>query len=71
MSALCVDCGEPATTTAKYYSGPDTYVNEPVCLDCWRTRDNYEPPDADGESFRGGEAAAFQAEQADVARRLK
>ena len=33
------------------------------CPACREWRDNREPPEADGEAFRGGEAAAFEAEQ--------
>jgi Zn-finger nucleic acid-binding protein len=37
-----------------------------------RMVDNYEPPDPDGEAFRGREAAAFEAEQmARIQRKLK
>lgn len=32
---------------------------------------DYEPSDADGEAFRGDEAAAYQQEQMDEARSLK
>ena len=49
MSYECIDCGEPATRTAKHYTGPDTFDLEPVCQDCWTVRDNYEPPDDDPE----------------------
>lgn len=34
-------------------------------------RTTREPPEPDGEAFRGGEAAAYLAEQQDAARRLK
>ena len=34
------------------------------CEDC-------EPPEPDGEAFRGGEAAAYEAEQMHAAQRLK
>lgn len=56
----CTDCGEPATTTAKAYTGPDTYILEPVCADCWIARDNYEPPERDPEAEAG---ALHRAEQ--------
>jgi hypothetical protein len=34
-----------------------------LCDPCKRRLDNYEPPDPDGEAFRGGEAAAYENEQ--------
>ena len=34
-------------------------------------RADYEPPEPDGEAFRGGEAAAFERDRAADARRLK
>lgn len=40
------------------------------CVFCGTERE-YEPPEPDGEAFRGGEAAAFLAEQQEAARRLK
>ena len=42
-----------------------------TCDECWTEADNYEPPEPDGECFRGGEAAAFQAEQQAAAMRVK
>lgn len=69
------DCGEPATTT--WDEGPDFAFwtgqprHTPVCEECWMRRDNYEPPDPDGEAFRGGEAGAYQLEQMRKAYRLK
>lgn len=45
--------------------------HNPVCADCFREKDNREPPEPDGEAFRGGEAAAYAAEQAFQAQRLK
>lgn len=49
-----------------------------VCEDCAeviqaeRDEDNREPRDADGEDFRGGEAAAYEREsQAEIQRTLK
>lgn len=41
------------------------------CPACETWRDNREPDDADGEVFRGGEAAAFASEQAADAQKLK
>jgi hypothetical protein len=78
----CRDCEEPIpdTETAFYWEtsedeqfwlhSPKTHG--PVCEACWVRRDNLEPPDPDGEDFRGGEAAAFLAEsQARIQRELK
>ncbi len=73
--ASCADCGEPATMD--WDEGPDYafWTSEPrrtpICDDCWEKRDNREPPEPDGEAFRGGEAAAYQAEQMAAAQRLK
>lgn len=44
--------------------GPCT---QPDCEVCWPD----EPPEPDGECFRGGEAAAFEAEQMAEWQRLK
>lgn len=58
----CTDCGDEATTTAKFYTGPDTYIDQPVCAACWLDRDNAEPPDPDGEDmFRDYQAEARDA----------
>ena len=38
---------------------------------CASCEDNYDPPEPDGEDFRGGEAAAFQSEQMAGWQRLK
>ena len=66
----CVDCGERATTWAKHYTWPDTYVDEKVCECCAEKRDNYEPPDPDGEDiFR--DYRAEERDSLDAARRLK
>jgi hypothetical protein len=72
-SRACGDCGEdiPLTETAFYWDVSDDEVFwtgcpprfGPICELCWEKRDNYEPPDPDGEAFRGGEAAAFTADQ--------
>jgi hypothetical protein len=69
----CLDCAEPIpdTETAFYWETSDEeqfWMNSlptegPLCEECWVKRDNYEPPDPDGEAFRGGEAAAYEAEQ--------
>lgn len=79
---VCLDCGEdiPLTETAFYWETSDDQrfwlhappTEGPVCESCWVTRDNREPPEPDGEAFRGGEAAAFRAEeQARIQRDLK
>ena len=73
--SLMCECGEPVTKTwdegedFAFWTGQPRHT--PVCDECWTKRDNYEPPDPDGECFRGGEAAAYQAEQLEHARRLK
>lgn len=63
---------------AKHWNGPDE--REDVCTEdaescpcpeCRSWRDNREPGDADGEAFRGGEAAAYEREQQVAAMRLK
>ena len=41
------------------------------CPACREWRDNREPPELDGETFRGGEAAAYNAEQMAAWQRLK
>lgn len=42
------------------------------CPRCgYHPNNDREPPDADGEDFRGGEAAAYEREQADGYRGLK
>lgn len=43
----------------------------PVCAECYQRKDNAEPPEPDGEAFRGNEAAAYRAEQMEKARQLK
>ena len=48
---MCADCGEDATPTAAYYTGPNTYIDEALCADCARIRENREPPDPDGEQM--------------------
>jgi hypothetical protein len=78
----CLDCGEdiPETETAFYWetSAEEQFwmnaekTQGPLCEDCWNKRDNREPPDPDGEDYRGGEAAAALAEsQARIQRELK
>lgn len=69
------ECGEDATRLwdeggdYAFWTGQPRYT--PVCDACYEVKENYEPPDPDGECFRGGEAAAFAAEQAAAYRRLK
>lgn len=73
-SAVC-ECGEPATL--RWDEGADFafWTGEPryrhVCSDCFNDLDNAEPPEPDGEAFRGNEAAAYAREQMDAARKLK
>ena len=69
--ATCADCftrDEEQVQATTRWTHDATIL---LCADCFKARDNYEPPDADGEAFRGGEAAAYQAEQLEAARRLK
>lgn len=47
----CVGCGESVDEEGTR------------CAECQHKHDNAEPGDEDGEAFRGGEAAAYQAEQ--------
>lgn len=82
ITRTCLDCSEdiPETETAFYWETSEDeqfWINAPktegpVCEACWTKRDNREPPDPDGEAFRGGEAAVFIAEQqARIQRELK
>jgi uncharacterized Zn finger protein (UPF0148 family) len=62
----CPDCG-----CSDFDRGRDGVI---YCVDCDHVIDdsNYEPPEPDGEAFRGGEAAAYSAEeQARIQRELK
>lgn len=73
---ICARCEEePATKTwdrgADYAFWTREPRQVPVCDACWTYFDNYDPPDPDGECFRGGEAAAYAAEQQAAAWRLK
>ncbi len=71
----CEDCGDIASSLwangsdEVFWTGCERYV--PLCDACWTKRDNYDPPDPDGEAFRGGEATAYMQEQQAAARRLK
>ncbi len=60
----CSKCEEDDQPQAK----GEWFISHDYCAHC---EDNYEPPEPDGEDFRGGEAAAFREEQQDAARRLK
>lgn len=74
IATLCDRCGEPSTRTYDHGADHGFWLGwrlEPVCDECYRYLDNREPPDPDGEAFRGHEAAAFQNEQLHAARRLK
>jgi hypothetical protein len=68
---LCIYCGH----TAEQHTGTSGEDDCDACFDqgkvviCDRFRD--EPPEPDGEDFRGGEAAAYQRERMEEARRLK
>lgn len=83
---ICYDCAEyghdvnedePREATQRWDNREVHYWirSEPEWLnlcDChYAKRDNAEPDDPDGEAFRGGEAAAYQAEQMTQAQRLK
>jgi hypothetical protein len=76
---ICIDCYEQIEGTRHYIPTPldeqfwtgASPMTGPLCEGCKGKRDNYEPPEPDGEAFRGGEAAAYQAEQMERARRLK
>lgn len=62
-ACTCVDCGERGTVL-------DTVRNELLCEPCALDRDNYEPPDPDGEDiFRDYQAEARDA--CATAQRLK
>ena len=66
-------CGEPATTTFDEGEDYAFWTRQPrytlVCWDCFTRRENAEPPEPDGEAFRGTEAAAYHAEHFDKGRR--
>lgn len=76
----CIDCGERIEINAFYIPTPEderfwmraSALTGPLCEACKVKRDNREPSEPDGEVFRGGEAAAFQAEQMErVQREMK
>lgn len=81
-AAVCAECEEfiPDTET-RYYLPEDEdrrfWMNlpailGPLCERCYDRRVNDEPPDPDGEAFRGGEAASYEADQqARIQRELK
>ena len=72
---LCEDCGECSTGAFDegwdyaFWTSRPRFT--PICDDCKTRRENDEPPEPDGEAFRGREAAAFLAEQQAAAQRLK
>ena len=76
---ICIDCEEDIEGTRYYVETSEDErfwlrapaTTGPLCERCMTKRDNYEPSDPDGEAFRGGEAAAYQAEQMWKAQRLK
>lgn len=80
-SRECMDCSEPIpdTETAFYWETSEDeqfWINAPktegpLCEACWLVRDNREGPEPNGEDFRGGEAAAYRAEQSHAAQRVK
>lgn len=73
----------PSVQPLKKLCGCGNALQRPAdscCVDCLRVRilDNLrhrghdiEPPDADGEDFRGGETAAYATEQHEAERGLK
>lgn len=70
------DCGEPATKWWDEGADFAFWTRQPrftaVCAECWSDHDNYEPPEVDGEAFRGGERAAYVLESlARIQRELK
>ena len=77
--ALCEHCGEhEAVYLAQQHPRYDGwaawmgYRYPALCQACWTEADNAEPGEPDGEAFRGGEAAAYEAEEmARVQRELK
>ncbi len=78
IAMKCFDCDEEVGVRYWTFSAEERQftmglpVQALLCYSCWRKRDNYEPPEPDGEAFRGGEAAAFEAEtQARIQRELK
>lgn len=74
--AMCFDCEEqPGLRTWTFSTEERQWsIGLPpealLCFSCWRKRDNYEPPDPDGEDmFRDYQTEARDA--MDAARRLK
>lgn len=68
------DCDGGKATEARNDSGGYMPVQHfckgcAAAYDAWI--DNYDPPDADGEAFRGGETAACERESMIAAQRLK
>lgn len=71
----CEECGELGSMLWDEGFDYAFWTGQPrriwLCPECYHAKDNREPPDPDGEAFRGGEAAAYQAEQMAAARRLR
>jgi len=71
----CERCGEDATREWDHGYDYAFWTRQPrrvpVCDECYQWYDNREPPDPDGEAFRGGEAAAYRAERMAEWQRLK
>ena len=74
MSIYC-ECGSLATRTFDEGADYAFWTGQPrhtsVCDECFTRKDNTQPPDPDSEALRGGEAAAYLAEQQEQAGRLK
>jgi len=60
----CCGCGDTREAHGSAFNVGHSFV--PMGCDC-----NREPPEPDGEAFRGREAAAYEAEQMAEARKLK
>ncbi len=65
--------GFPEWICREYHNLQTGSIEDLLCEACEDAiqQENAEPPEPDGEDFRGGEAAAFQQEQMEQARRLK
>jgi hypothetical protein len=60
--------GEPSVICSAFHLPLGVTAPGFICDDC-RDSGDREPPEPDGEAFRGGEAAAYEREQ--IAARLK
>lgn len=70
----CPDCDRPVfpAHVCETCFKEEPHRGHDRCLECLVAAGDYEPPEPDGECFRGGEAAAYQAEEmARVQRELK